>query len=161
MLGQLRVGAAGEPDVVGLVGAGGEDLAAVDDPLVAVEHRRRAQRGEVGARARLGVSDREVELAGEHPGQVLRLLLRRAEPHERRAHGGHRDERERRTAALDLVEHDVLLDRRPALAAVLLRPAEPEPAVLADLRTRVRQMSVPSPAAPSFSLTAGVSMSAK
>jgi hypothetical protein len=52
----------------------GEDLLPVDDLLVAVPHRRRPQRREIGARVRLGVTDREMHLAGEYPGQKSRFL---------------------------------------------------------------------------------------
>ena len=71
----FRVGAAGQPDVVGVVGAGGEDLLPVDDVLVAVAHGGGAQRRQVGAGLRLGVADREVHLTGQDRRQELLLLL--------------------------------------------------------------------------------------
>ena len=59
----------GQPDVVGLVGAAGEDLVAVDEPLVAVAHGPGSQRGEVGAGTGLGVADGAVDLAGQDARQ--------------------------------------------------------------------------------------------
>src|SRR5690606_21941623 len=55
-----RTGARGQPDEVGLVAATGEDLAALDDVVVAVSDGFRGEGGEVGARVRLGVADRPV-----------------------------------------------------------------------------------------------------
>ena len=53
--------------------------------------------------------------------------------HDRRADRAERQERQREADALNLLGEDVLLDRGAALAAVLLRPADPEPAVLRQL----------------------------
>ena len=61
--GGVGVGSGGQPDVVGGGGEGGEDLLAVHDVLVAVPDRSGLERGQVGARAGLGVADGEVELA--------------------------------------------------------------------------------------------------
>ena len=52
MLRRVGVGAGREPDVVGELGLAREQLAAVDHPRVAVPHRARAQRGQIGARLR-------------------------------------------------------------------------------------------------------------
>ena len=133
VLGHVGVGAHGQPDVVGLVGARGEDLGAVDDVLVAVAHGPRAQRRQVGARLGLGVADGEVELAGEDLGQEERLLLLGAEAHDRRPHRVDGDEGERGAGAPGLVEEDELVGGRPALSAELGRPPDAEPPVLADL----------------------------
>jgi hypothetical protein len=73
------VGAAGEPDVVGVVDQRRVDLLPVDDEVVAVADRPGRQRPEVGAGVRLGVADREEQLTGEDPGQEEVLLLLRAE----------------------------------------------------------------------------------
>ena len=53
VLGRVRVGAGEQEAVVGVVALGGPHLLAVDDPLVAVEHGRRLQAGQVGARVGL------------------------------------------------------------------------------------------------------------
>ena len=63
MLGRIRVGAGGEPDVVGVIGATGIDLGAVDDPFVAVLDRRGLERGQIGAGIRLGVANGKMALA--------------------------------------------------------------------------------------------------
>ena len=76
--GRVRVGAAGQPHVVGVLDQAGPHLLAVDH----VARRRRGPRG-CAATARsvpasgLGVADREVDLARGDPGQEERLLLRR------------------------------------------------------------------------------------
>ena len=133
MLGHVGIGAHGQPDVVGLVGAAGEDLGPVDDVLVAVAHGPGAQRGQVGAGFGLGVADGEVQLAGQDLGQEERLLLVGAVAHDRRADGVDGDEGERRPGPPGLVEEDELVGGRPTLPAELGRPADAEPAVLADL----------------------------
>ena len=126
----FRIGAARQPDVVGVVAAGGEDLLPVDDVLVAVANRGGAQRRQVGARLRLGVADREVHLTGEDRGQEL-LLLRFAAVHlQGRADGLQRHRRQRHVGAVGLVDEDLLLDRAEAEAAELLGPADAELAVL-------------------------------
>ena len=143
MLRCVGIGANREPDVVGLVGAAGEDLAAVDDVLVSVAYRPRSQRGEVGARLRLRIADRAVQLAPEDGGQEARPLVVGSEPHDRRPDRVHGDERERRTRPLHLVEEDELVGGRPALSAVLLRPAHAEPAVGPHLRNEGAEQRAP------------------
>ena len=59
----LRVGAYGQPHVVGVRDEAGPHLLAVDDVVVAVAHRGGAQCREVGACARLRIADGEVQLA--------------------------------------------------------------------------------------------------
>src|SRR6202011_206028 len=71
----IRIGATSQPDVIGVVSAGGEDLLTVDDVLVAVANRGGAQRRQVGARLRLGVADREMQLTGKDCGQKPLLLF--------------------------------------------------------------------------------------
>ena len=138
MLRDLGVGAAGQPDVVGLVGTAREDLGPVDDVLLTVAHGPRAQRGEIGAGPGLGVADGEVQLAGEDLRQEERLLLLGTETHDGRPDGVDGDEGERRAGAPRLVEEDELVRRRPALPAELLGPPDAEPAVLADLAHHLR-----------------------
>ena len=112
VLRRVGIGARGEPDVVGVVGVGREDLLAVDHVVVAVADGARRERGEVGAGAGLGVADAEVELALQDAGQQLRLLLR-AVPNcmMRRADRVDRDDRQRRARAVGLVPEDELLER--------------------------------------------------
>ena len=131
MLGRVGVGAGGQPDVVGLVGAAGEDLVPVDGPFVPVQHGPGAQRGQVGAGTGLGVADGEVDLAGQDPRQEEALLLVGPEPHDHRAHGVEGDEGERGPGPLHLGEEDELVRGRAALAPELLGPADAQPPVLA------------------------------
>jgi hypothetical protein len=63
MPGRIGVGAAGQPLVAAVLGAGVPDLGAVDHPRVAVQRRRGAERRQVAARIRLGVADGELDLA--------------------------------------------------------------------------------------------------
>ena len=132
MFGRLRIGAACEPHVVGGVGTGGEDLVAVDHELFAVEDGAGLERGEVGAGLGLGVADREDDVAGENARQEAFLLFLGAVLHQRRPDGVHRDERERQTGALHLVEEDELFLDRAALSAVLHRPTDTQPTVLSQ-----------------------------
>src|ERR1035438_3450614 len=92
-----------------------------------------AQRGEVGARLRLGVPDGEMDLTRGYPGEVARLLLRGAVAHDRRADGvdgqeGHRHPGDRR-----LVGEDELVEHGAATPAVFRGPAQGQPAVAAEL----------------------------
>src|SRR5262249_15245150 len=133
---RVRVGAGGEPDVVGVLRLAGEQLAAVDDPLVAVAHRAGTQRRQVGAGAGLGVADGEVHVAVQRLRQEELLLLLRAVLHDHRAHRHDGERRQQHARPPRLVEEDELLDRRPSLAAVLLGPADTEPTVGAHLLER-------------------------
>ena len=60
------VGAGREPYVVGVVGEARVQLLAVDHPGVALMVCSCTKRGEVSAGIRLGVADREVDLAGKN-----------------------------------------------------------------------------------------------
>src|SRR5262249_11708214 len=71
------------------------------------------------------------------------LLLARV-LHDRRRDRVQRERRHHDAGVHGLVEEDELLDRRAALAAVLLRPADTEPAVLAHL---LQHLSVQRPGA--------------
>src|SRR5690606_15361966 len=78
VLGRIRVGTAGQPDVVCVVGTGGEHLLPVDQvilgrPLLS-PHGGGAQRRQVGASLGFGVADREVHFTGQDRGQELLLL---------------------------------------------------------------------------------------
>jgi hypothetical protein len=130
----LGIGATREPDVVGVGGEAREDLLPVDHPLVAVEHGARLEGGQVGARVGLGVADREVDLAAQDLREEEPLLLVRPELHDRRRDGVDGEHRDGRARPHRLVEEDELLDGRHAAAAVLLRPADAEPAVASHLQ---------------------------
>lgn len=132
----VRVGADGEPDPVGGVTVGGPDLLAVHrvvaGGLVAVPDRLGLQGCQVGARVGLAVADREVQFPGEDPRQEVRLLLLGAELHDRRPDGVEGHQRQRDPGLSGLVEEDELLHGREPAAAVLLGPADAEPAVGAE-----------------------------
>jgi hypothetical protein len=129
----FRVGAHGEPDVVGVGGQAGEDLLPVDDEVVAVAHGACLQGGEVGAGFRFGVADGEVGLAFENLRQVEVLLLLAAVLHDGRGDGVDAEHGHGGTGAHRLVEKDELFDRGHAAAAVLLGPADAQPAVFPHL----------------------------
>ena len=131
MLGRVRIGAAGQPDVVGVVGARGPHLLTVHDELVAVTDRGGSQRREVGAGIGFGVADGEMNVAREDSGEELLLLLLGAVDLERRAHGLQGDQRQRDVRPVRLVDEDLLFDRPEPQPAVLLGPADPELAVRA------------------------------
>ena len=131
MPGGIGIGAAGQPDVVGVVRARREDLLAVDYVLVAVPDRSRGERGQVGTGSRLGVADREVHVAGQDAGQEHRLLLGRAELLQRGADRLQRHRWQRHVGPGRLAHEDLLLHLAEPAAAVLDRPSDPEPAVAA------------------------------
>ncbi len=138
VLGRVGIGARREPDVIGELGLAGEELGAVHDPRVAVAHGARAERSQIRARRRLRVADREVALAAQDRGQEARLLRRRPVLHDGLGDGVDGERRQHDPGARRLVEEDELLDRRPALPAVLARPADAEPAVGAELPDRLQ-----------------------
>ena len=74
--GRLRIGPAGQPDVVRVLDQAGPHLLAVDHVAVAVTDRAGTQRGQVRASARLGVADGEVQLPRRDPGQEPRPSAR-------------------------------------------------------------------------------------
>jgi hypothetical protein len=111
------------------VRAGGEDLLPVDHVLLTVAHGPGAQRGEVGARLRLGVADREVHLPGQDARQEEVLLPRRAVLLQGGPDGLQGDRGQRHVGAGRLVREDLLLHLAEPPAAVPRRPAHPEPPV--------------------------------
>ncbi|MNZ73831.1 hypothetical protein D3C78_922590 [compost metagenome] len=129
----LRVGARGQPDVVGRLGAGGPQLVAVDHEVVAFRARGGLQHRQVGAGVRFGIADGEDDLAGGDAGQELLLLQRAAVLHQRRTDRADGDERQRRAGDVGFLEEDQLLGGGVALAAVRLRPAHCQPAIAAHL----------------------------
>src|SRR4030095_13852276 len=82
---RVRIGAHQAEHPVGLVGVGRPDLLAVDDVVIAVEHRARLEAGEIAAGARLRVALTPADLAAGDLREVLLLLLLVAEHEERRA----------------------------------------------------------------------------
>ena len=131
--GEVGVGAAGQPDPVGVLDQRGPHLLAVDHPLVALAGGLGLQRRQVGARAGLGVADREVQVAGEDLREEELLLLVGAVAHDRRPDRVERQVGDRHPGHGRGVGEDQLLDHRARLAAVLLGPADAQPAVGPDL----------------------------
>ena len=122
----FRVGARGQPDVVGELRTTGEHLRSVDHEVVAVADGGGAQRREVASCAGLGVSDREVDLALEDRGQEFRLLFVGAVLNECGPDGVQRDERQRRVHPPRFFAEDVLLECGQTAAAVLDGPCHAE-----------------------------------
>ncbi|KAK0334014.1 hypothetical protein LTR94_018300 [Friedmanniomyces endolithicus] len=85
MFGRLRIGADQAEDPVGLVGVGGPDLLAVDDPVVAAILRLGLDRGQVGAGAGLGIALAPADFAAHDLGQEPLLLFFGPEGQKRRA----------------------------------------------------------------------------
>src|SRR5262249_39935796 len=120
-----------QEDPVGAVAAGGPDLLAVDDVVVAVAHRARLQAREVGAGARLGVALAPDRLGAGDAGQVLALLLLGAMDDQRRAQHAHAEGARagvRGAVVAELFAEDHLLVDAGVEAAVLLRPRRRDPA---------------------------------
>ena len=104
----FRVGTAGQPDVVGVMATGSEDLLPVDDVLVALANRGGAQRCQVGACLWFGVADREVHLTGEDRGQELLLLRSLPYTCSVGADGLQRHGGQRYVGAVGLVDEDLI-----------------------------------------------------
>jgi hypothetical protein len=131
---RLLVGAYQEKDPVGVHRQRGPDLLAVDHPMVALQHRLGAQRGEVGAGVGLAVALAPDVLARQDLRQEILLLLRAAEFDQQRADHGHAHVVQPGAAvALLFFQEDQLLGRGDPHAAELLRPVRREPALLSQL----------------------------
>ena len=123
------------------VRAGRPDLLAVDDVVVAVLHRARLQRRQVGPGPRLAETLAPEVVAGQDARQVLALLLLRPVDDDRRPGEPDRQEvRPRRRGARHLLVKDELLHHREPGAAVRLRPRGRHPAAL---RQRPQPVALP------------------
>ncbi len=135
------VGAGEQEHVVGVLGLGGPDLLAVDDPLVTVEFGLALQRREVRPGLGLGEALAPARLAPEDAGQELLLLLLGAPLEDRRADQRVAEEvaAHRRSGRSELLVQDDRLHRREALAAVLGRPRGTDPAAFEELASAIRR----------------------
>jgi len=129
VLGDVRIRAGGQPDVIGVGSQAGEHLGPVDDVLLAIAFGLRDQGSQIGARVGLRVADAEMDLPGQDLGEEELLLLLGSELHDGRADGVDGQHGHRSAAAHRLVKEDELLDGRATLPAPLLGPADAEPAV--------------------------------
>ena len=145
----VRVGVGDRHDdqEVGDRRVGGEPLAAVDDPVVAVLDGARLQQRRVAARGvGLGHRERRAQVAGQQRVQPLLLLVLRAGQREDlgvarvRRLVAERDRRERLRAE-DLV-HQAELDLAEALAAEVGRQVRRPQAALADLLLQRRDRAL-------------------
>ena len=122
---------------VGDAAVGDEVLRAVEHPVLAVAHRGRAHAAGVRARARLGEPPAAHLLAARERRQEAALLLLAAGQVDvggaQAVVGGER-ERDAGVHARELLHHDRPVERPSARAAVLLRPAGPGHAELAEPR---------------------------
>ena len=126
VLGCIPVRAGQAHGVVGPVPAGRPDLRAVQDPRVAVTHRRRDGPGEVRAPARLRQVLGPELLAPEDGRQVSELLLLGAVLEERHGHLAQRRAEElRHFVGRRLLVEDPLVGCREAPSPVLGRPRDP------------------------------------
>ncbi len=117
------------------------DLGPVDHPLVAVADGTGAQAGQIGTGVGLGVAEREDDLAPRDSRQEFLLVLLGAVPHDHRRHRGDGEVGARHADVLELTHQQMLVRGRQAEAAVLLRPVQSEPALLADLATECGQLT--------------------
>src|SRR5581483_5395116 len=129
----LGIGANQAEDPVGPMAHRVPGLGAVDDVVVALLLGLRAERGEIGARTRLGVALAPPHGALANRRQVLLLLLVRAERVDHRPdHLAAEWDDARRVFLRTHVLEDVALRRREAGTAVLLGPGVNEPALLPE-----------------------------
>ena len=114
---------------VGVVRVGRPDFRAVDQPVVALVLALRLQRGEVGARARLGIALAPARPAGDDVRKEASLLFLAGVLQQHRPQHPH-PERGKRRARIDplefLVEHDCFSVRQSA-AAIGFRPCRRGP----------------------------------
>ena len=128
-----RIGADQAKNPVGMLRQRRPGLVAVDDVMVAVAHRLGADRCEVGARARLGITLAPPVLAGEDPRQKFLLLRFVAERIDDRAdHGDAERQWRQRPGTGRLLFEDEALRDRPAGATIFLRPQRRDPAFLVE-----------------------------
>ncbi|MNQ68988.1 hypothetical protein D3C85_835640 [compost metagenome] len=130
-----RIGLAHQQHHVAAQAVADEDLAAVDDVVVAVAHGGGADRLHVGAAARLGDAHRQDLLAAADAGQPLLLLRFGAQAHDVRRNdvGVQREPRARHTRTVHLFEHDRRMAEIAATAAVLGRHRHAQQAFAAGL----------------------------
>ena len=125
------IGAHQAEDPVGMLRQRRPGLVAVDDVVVAVAHRLGADRGKVGARARLRITLAPPVLARENSRQKLLLLRFVAERVDHRAdHGDAERKRRQRPGARRLLFEDKTLRDRPARSAIFFRPQRRDPSLL-------------------------------
>src|SRR5207302_4066839 len=128
------VGPGEQEAAVGVVGAGGPDLLAVEDPPVPVLHRPGRKAGEVAAGIGLAEALGPDLVAGEELLDVRVLLPLAAEDVDGRRGEADAEPAEdgRRATGRKLLLEDRLLDRRGAHPALLLRPGKLQPVALVE-----------------------------
>ena len=149
MLRDVGIRAREQEHVCGLVRQRGEHLLPVDDPVVAVAHRPRLRRRDVGAGVGLGVPEGEDDLAGKEGREERLLLLLGADGADGAAHddrlpepiGGD-------TGEAQLVAHRRHLERVTPLPAVLLGPGCRDPALRAERPVEVPHVRGPGVVGP-------------
>jgi hypothetical protein len=126
------VGVAQHRDQVGGAAVRQPHLLAVDDEILAIGHRARADGGDVGAEAGLGHGEGAAHVAGRHPGQEVGLLLLRAVPGDHVGHDevGVDDAGHRHPAPRDLLHGQRVDQQRGAEAAVFGGDGQAEQAEL-------------------------------
>jgi hypothetical protein len=118
----------------GIVGERSPDLLAVDDEMIALEHRGGLQAREVRARIGLRIALAPDVLARARARQIVLLLGLRAEPHDERADLNDALVRSARDAvALQLFQIDHHLAGVERHATPLARPVGRDPAPLVEL----------------------------
>lgn len=116
---------------VGVLGQRGPDLRAVDDVMVAVADRPGLERGEVGTGARFRKALAPPVVAGQDPRQIAALLFLAAKGDDHWAdHVDAKGNHARRAGGGNFAVEQIALDRRPAGAAIFLRPVGGDPAAL-------------------------------
>src|SRR5206468_11757846 len=115
--------------VVGQMRVRGPHLGAVDEVAAVGPGGARADRREVGARVGLAHADGERQLAAHDGRQDLLALRLRAEAQEQRAAlpVRHPVRAHRRAGGQHLLHHDVALEERALVAAILLGPRHADP----------------------------------
>ena len=133
LLFRLGIGAHETEAPVGVMRGRCPELLAIDDVVVAVANSGRAQRSEVGARARFGEALAKPVIDVGDARQKVALLFLGAERDQRRPdHVDVERERLRRRRHVQLFLENVLLNRVPARAAPFGSPGRRRPALLVE-----------------------------
>ena len=130
----LLVGHRHQDGEIGFRGAADPDLAAVDDPVVAVAFGAGRHAGRIGARARLGNADSGNRFAAHVRRQIRFALTFVHRRHQHAQIGRVRRQRVRRDGAAHLfVDADHRHGRQVAAADIFRRVEPPQPQLLRDL----------------------------
>ena len=129
---RCRVGTGEQPVIRRPVGHGVENLFAADDVVIVLFDRPHLDVGDIASRVRLGVAERDLDLARRHAGNHLHLQLFRPVREQDAGHVQRLAADDLGVAAGQFLHHHQLVAERPPAPAVFRRPVQPDPALRAQ-----------------------------